>query len=69
MAILALLVIGVATAGVGIGSLVIVASAIWLLVDLFLIPGMIRQQKEEVRNSFSKQMYTERVLAPERSER
>ncbi|MDK1376771.1 MULTISPECIES: TM2 domain-containing protein [unclassified Sinorhizobium] len=68
VAILALFVIGVATVGVGIGSLILVAWGVWLLVDLFLIPGMIREQRDRVRDSLSKQIYAERLLAGERGE-
>ncbi|MCA1407323.1 TM2 domain-containing protein [Ensifer sp. IC3342] len=66
---LALLVIGAVTAGIGIGALFIVALGVWLLVDLFLIPGMIRQHKDEVRASFGKQVFADRLLAQERAGR
>ncbi|WP_429812831.1 TM2 domain-containing protein [Ensifer sp. B1-9] len=44
IAMIALLVIGFGTASVGIGALFIVALGVWLLADLFLIPGMIHHR-------------------------
>ncbi|CAN7549208.1 NINE protein [Pararhizobium sp. LjRoot238] len=66
LAMLALFVFGFATAGLIVGGLFILVLIVWSLVDLFLIPGMIRQQKAEVRDSISKQMYAESLLAVER---
>lgn len=66
IAMIALLVIGLVTAGVGIGALFIVALGVWLLVDLFLIPGMIRNHTNAVRESFSAQIYAESLVAAER---
>ncbi len=69
LAILVLMVLGIALSPIGVGTMFLVPAVIWALVDAFLIPGMIQPQKEEVRNTFSTQMYAERVLAAERAGR
>lgn len=46
---LILFVVGLATLVVAVGGILLVIVGIWALVDAFLIPGMIQQQKDEVR--------------------
>lgn len=69
LAILVLMIVGILLAPFRVGTVFLVPAVIWMLVDAFLIPGMIRQQKDEVRNSLGKQMYAERLLAAERAGR
>lgn len=66
IAMIALLVIGLATAGAIVGGLLIVALGVWLLVDLFLIPGMIRNHTNAVRERLSTQLYAESMVTVER---
>jgi len=69
IAMIALLVIGFGTASVGIGALFIVALGVWLLADLFLIPGMIHHHTKAVRENLSAQVYAQRMVAVERAGR
>ncbi|CCE97200.1 putative TM2 domain-containing protein [Sinorhizobium fredii HH103] len=69
LAILVLMIVGILLAPVGVGTIFLVPAVIWMLVDAFLIPGMIQQQKEEVRSTLGKQMYAERLIAAERGGR
>ncbi|WP_042777789.1 TM2 domain-containing protein [Sinorhizobium fredii] len=66
LAILVLTILGILLAPFHVGTVFLVPAVIWALVDAFLIPGMIRQEKDEVRNTFGKQMYAERLIAAER---
>jgi len=52
-AILGLTVIGALTSVLGIGVVLLIVSGIWVLVDAFLIPGMIQKNKDEVRRRLS----------------
>jgi len=56
LAILALMVLGVALTPSPLGSLFLVIGVIWVIVDLFLIPGMIQSQKDEVRENLRRQL-------------
>lgn len=56
LAQLALLVIGWLTAAIVIGFGFLIALVIWWIVDAFLIPGMIEEQKSEVRRSLMRLM-------------
>lgn len=69
LAILVLMVVGIVLSPIGVGTLLLVPAVIWVLVDAFLIPGMIQEQKEEVRSAFGQQMYAERIVAEERAGR
>jgi TM2 domain-containing membrane protein YozV len=53
VAILLLTIIGIVTAVVGIGVVILLGTAIWILVDAFLIPGMVQQQKNDVRQQLT----------------
>ncbi|RWB66579.1 TM2 domain-containing protein [Mesorhizobium sp.] len=46
---LGLLVVGIITTPIMIGSVMLVILAIWAIVDAFLIPGMVQKQKDETR--------------------
>jgi len=50
---LALLGVGVLTSAIGIGFVFLIAVGIWALVDAFLIPGMIRADKDAIRARLS----------------
>lgn len=47
-AMLALFVVGLLTAAIGIGAFFILADGVWVLVDAFLIPGWIRTSNMEL---------------------
>lgn len=47
--------IGVVTSVVGVGLVFLAVTGIWVLVDAFLIPGMVSNQKEAVRQKFTQQ--------------
>jgi TM2 domain-containing membrane protein YozV len=48
-AMLGLLVVGIITTPIVIGSVLLVTLAIWAIVDAFLIPGLVQKQKDETR--------------------
>ena len=50
-AMLALTIVGAVTLLVGVGAILLLVVGTWALVDAFLIPGMIRKQKDEMRYS------------------
>lgn len=50
-AMLVLLILGILTTPIAIGLVLLVALGIWMVVDLFLIPGMVNQQREAMRRS------------------
>ncbi|MCV9967037.1 TM2 domain-containing protein [Pararhizobium sp. BT-229] len=56
LAILALIVLGVTLTPSPVGSLFLVIGVIWVIIDLFLIPGMIQSQKDEVRENLCRQL-------------
>lgn len=60
---LAMLIVGFATVAVGFGAIVWVILGIWLLVDLFLIPGIIRNDKEKLRQRLTMQALTSSTAA------
>ncbi|MCP1117022.1 TM2 domain-containing protein [Robbsia andropogonis] len=45
---LALMIFGLATMGLGVGAFVLIALYLWVFVDAFLIPGMIRRYNLEL---------------------
>jgi TM2 domain-containing membrane protein YozV len=49
LAMLALLIVGILTTPVMIGSVMLVALAVWVLADAFMIPGMVQSAKDDVR--------------------
>ncbi|WFU09409.1 TM2 domain-containing protein [Rhizobium sp. CB3090] len=52
---LILLVLGWLTAYIVIGAVLLIALGIWWIIDAFLIPAMIAEQKEEVRRRLTDQ--------------
>lgn len=50
IAMLLLAIIGAFTLPIGIGLVLLAALGIWMLVDLFLIPGMVNQQRDTLRH-------------------
>jgi TM2 domain-containing membrane protein YozV len=52
---LILLVIGGITLVIGIGAILLIVVGIWALIDAFLIPGMVAQQKNVVRQRLTLQ--------------
>ncbi|TPL40700.1 TM2 domain-containing protein [Mesorhizobium sp. B2-4-6] len=52
-AMLALLVVGVITVPIVVGSLLLVVLGIWAIVDAFLIPGMVQNHKNDVRRKLT----------------
>ena len=48
---LIMFIVGWATFIVGVGAIILVIEGIWVLVDAFLIPGMIQSHKDKVRQS------------------
>lgn len=56
LAILALMVLGVTLTPSPVGSLFLVIGVIWVIVDLFLIPGMIQAQNDEIRENLQRQL-------------
>ncbi len=55
LAIFALMVLGVALTPSPVGSLFLVIGVSWVMVDLFLIPGMIQSQTDAVRANLHRQ--------------
>lgn len=55
LAMLALAIIGAVTLPIGVGLFLLAALGIWMLVDLFLIPGMVNQQRNQLRESLTMQ--------------
>jgi TM2 domain-containing membrane protein YozV len=53
VAMLLLTLTGVITAVIGIGFVILLGVGIWILVDAFLIPGMVQQQKNDVRRQLT----------------
>lgn len=60
----ALLVTGMATIGVVVGTIILLALTIWVIVDAFLIPGMIREQQEKVRRRLTIEVLAQLSLPP-----
>lgn len=51
VAMLLLAIIGALTLPIGVGLLLLAALGIWMLVDLFLIPGMVNTQRDQLRRT------------------
>lgn len=51
VAMLVLLIVGVLTTPIVIGFVLLLALGIWWIVDLFLIPGMVNRQRDELRRN------------------
>jgi TM2 domain-containing membrane protein YozV len=49
MAMLGLLVLALVTAAIVVGGAIFAGLCVWALVDAFLIPGMVQEQKNEIR--------------------
>jgi TM2 domain-containing membrane protein YozV len=56
IAMLIMSILGWLTVAIGVGLFLLAAVGIWLIVDLFLIPGIIQQHKDQVRQRLSMQM-------------
>lgn len=56
IAMLIMTILGFLTLAVVIGAVLLIIVGIWLLVDLFLIPGMVQQQKDVVRQRLTATM-------------
>jgi TM2 domain-containing membrane protein YozV len=52
---LLLWVIGTVTSVIGVGFVLLAIWGIWWVIDLFLIPGMVSRQKDEVRERLTRQ--------------
>jgi len=52
--LLFLFLLGYVTRIVGIGFLILAVVLVWLLIDAFLIPGMIQEHKEALRRRFTR---------------
>jgi TM2 domain-containing membrane protein YozV len=55
VAMVVLTVVGFVLLPVGVGAVPLIAVGIWALVDAFLIPGMVAQHKNKVRNDLLQQ--------------
>ncbi len=53
---LALAFVGAITLPLGVGLFLLAALGIWMLVDLFLIPGMVNEQRSKLRTELTYQM-------------
>lgn len=49
LVMLVLLIVGIITTPIMVGSVLLMALGIWVLVDAFLIPGLVQKQKDETR--------------------
>lgn len=56
VAMLLLLILGAVTLPIGVGLILLLALGIWMLVDLFLIPGMVNQQHDLLRQSLRSEL-------------
>ena len=56
LAMLALAIVGAVTLPIGVGLLFLAALGIWMLVDLFLIPGIVNEQRSKMRTDLTYQM-------------
>lgn len=56
VAMLLLLILGAVTLPIGVGLILLLALGIWMLVDLFLIPGMVNQQRDLLRQSLRSEL-------------
>lgn len=48
-AMLALTIVGIATAVLVVGLLLLAAVGIWTLVDIFLVPGLVKEDRDRMR--------------------
>ncbi|MCM2291286.1 TM2 domain-containing protein [Allorhizobium sp. BGMRC 0089] len=55
IAMLLLTIVGAVTSFIGVGMVLLVIVGIWALVDAFLIPGMVAEHKNKVRNELLQQ--------------
>ncbi|MCR6654223.1 MAG: TM2 domain-containing protein [Opitutus sp.] len=58
LVMLLLAVVGWATIVIGVGAIPLIILGIWVLVDAFLIPGMIQKHKDRVRTQLTQQAMT-----------
>lgn len=56
VAMLLLLILGAVTLPIGVGLILLPALGIWMLADLFLIPGMVNQQRDLLRQSLRSEL-------------
>ena len=50
---LLMFIIGWATILIGVGAILLIVEGIWVLIDAFLIPGMIQSHKDKVRQGLT----------------
>jgi TM2 domain-containing membrane protein YozV len=50
-----LFIVGWATIMVGVGAFLLIAVALWVLIDAFLIPGMIQRDRNRLRSELTSQ--------------
>ncbi|WP_049642807.1 TM2 domain-containing protein [Candidatus Rhodobacter oscarellae] len=55
-AMLIMFVLGWVTFAIVVGIILLIAVGIWVIVDLFLIPGMVESQKNDVRARISQEL-------------
>lgn len=55
VAMLLFTIVGIVLLPVGVGAIALIAVGIWVLVDAFLIPGMVSEHKNKVRNELLQQ--------------
>jgi TM2 domain-containing membrane protein YozV len=65
---LLLFVIGWLTIAVVLGFVLLAVLGIWLIVDLFLIPGIVQAQKEATRQRLTQELLLSRPVGGERPE-
>ncbi len=56
VAMLLLLILGILTTPILVGFALLLALGIWMLVDLFLIPGMVTEQRDALRRKLQADM-------------
>lgn len=55
IAMLVLAILGALTLPIGVGLILLLVLGIWMLVDLFLIPGMVNTQRDQLRQQLQSQ--------------
>ena len=53
VAILLLTIVGIVTTAIAVGAIVLLGVGVWVLVDAFLIPGMIQEDKARLRDHYT----------------
>ncbi len=63
LAMLGLAIGGAVTLPIGIGLALLAGLGIWMLVDLFLIPGMVKAQRDQMRQQLTSEMAANRATS------